>query len=167
MNGNLKNYAGFRVNLPRLGNGITPQAENLAPVTPARERILCVDNEKQVVEVVQILLEHLGYRVTALTSSLEAREVFHRRPQEFDLVITDLALPQMTGLELAADFVKLRPDLPVILHSGFNESLCLETAWQSGIRKFVRKPANIMELVRAIRQVLDSQKEYDRWGEGQ
>jgi YesN/AraC family two-component response regulator len=85
--------------------------------------------------------------------------VFHRRPQEFDLVITDLTMPQMTGLELAADFIKIRPDLPIILCSGYSDSVSPESARQLGIREFLSKPVTIADFARVIRQVLDGEKE--------
>ena len=114
-----------------------------------------MEDEGQVAEVGRRLLAHLGYQVTALTSSLEALEVFHRHPQAFDLVITDLTMPQMTGLELAADFIKVRPELPIILCSGYSESISPDTARQLGIREFLSKPVTIANLAQAIRRVLD------------
>ena len=149
----------FQVYLPRLENGPAPQREKKNPLAPGKERILYVEDEKPVAAVGRRLLTHLGYRVTALTSSLEAREVFHRRPQEFDLVITDLTMPQMTGLELAADFIKIRPDLPIILCSGYSDSVSPESARQLGIREFLSKPVTIADFARVIRQVLDGEKE--------
>lgn len=158
MAGNPGNGSGFQVYLPGGESRITSRTEKVS-ITSFRERILFVDDERQALELGQRVLEYLGYQVTALTSSLEALEVFHRDPQEFDLVITDLAMPLVSGLELAADLVKIRPELPVILYSGFSESVSPEEARQSGIREFVRKPANIADLARAIRRVLDSEEE--------
>lgn len=146
----------FQVYLPRLKTGKTPQTEEEAPLTPGKERILYVEDERQVAEVGRRLLAYLGYQVTALNSSLEAREVFHSRPQDFDLVITDLTMPQMTGVELAADLVKIRPDLPIILCSGFNESVSPEIARKLNIREFLMKPAKLADFAKAIRRVLDS-----------
>jgi CheY-like chemotaxis protein len=149
----------FQVYLPRLKRGKTPRSERAAPLTPGIERILYVEDERQVAEVGCRLLTHLGYRVTALNSSLEAREVFYSRPHDFDLVITDLTMPQMTGVELAADFVKIRPDLPIILCSGFNESVSPETLRELNIREFLMKPAKIADFAEAIRRVLDAKGE--------
>jgi PAS domain S-box-containing protein len=146
----------FQVYLPRLKTGITRQTEKAEPLCLGKERILYIEDERQVAEVGRRLLAHLGYQVTALNSSVEARELFHSRPQDFDLVITDLTMPQMTGVELAADFVKIRPDLPIILCSGFNESVSPETARQLNIREFLMKPAKIADFAKAIRRVLDA-----------
>ncbi|MEW6657114.1 MAG: PAS domain S-box protein [Thermodesulfobacteriota bacterium] len=149
----------FQVYLPRLKTRITRTAEKAEPLCLGRERILYVEDERQVAEVGRRLLSHLGYQVTALNSSVEAQELFHSRPQDFDLVITDLTMPQMTGVELAADFVKIRPDLPIILCSGFNETVSPETARELNIREFLMKPAKIADFAKAIRRVLDSGEE--------
>jgi PAS domain S-box-containing protein len=146
----------FQVYLPRLKTGITRRTAKAEPLSLGKERILYIEDERQVAEVGRRLLAHLGYQVTAMNSSVEALEVFHSRPQDFDLVITDLTMPQMTGVELAADFVKIRPDLPIILCSGFNESVSPETARQLNIREFLMKPAKIADFAKAIRRVLDA-----------
>ena len=145
----------FHVYLPRLENGVTAKIKKAVPPAPGKERILYVEDEGQVAEVGRRLLTHLGYQVTALTSSVEALEVFHRRPQDFDLVITDLTMPQMTGMELAADLTKIRPELPIILCSGYSESVPPDTARQLGIREFLSKPVTIADFARTIRRVLD------------
>jgi CheY-like chemotaxis protein len=146
----------FQVYFPRLENGAAQQTEKKAALIPGKERILFVEDERQVAEVGRRLLMHLGYQVTALNSSLEAREVFHSQPQEFDLVITDLTMPQMTGLELAADFIKVRPELPIILCSGYSESVSPDAARKLGIREFLSKPVAVGDFAKAIRRVLDS-----------
>jgi PAS domain S-box-containing protein len=148
----------FQVYLPRLEDGVLPQTHMKPHLFPGKERILYVEDEVQVAEVGRRLLVHLGYQVTALNSSLEALEVFHKTPQEFDLVITDLTMPQMTGVELAADFIKVRPELPIILCSGYSESVSPDTARELGIREFLSKPVSISDFSRAIRRVLDGQR---------
>jgi two-component system cell cycle sensor histidine kinase/response regulator CckA len=147
----------FQVYLPRMEEGVLPRTDRKPPLFPGKERILYVEDEVQVAEVGRRLLVHLGYQVTALNSSLEALEVFHQSPQEFDLVITDLTMPQMTGVELAADFIKVRPELPIILCSGYSESVSPDTARELGIREFLSKPVSIADFSRAIRRVLDGQ----------
>ena len=146
----------FQVYLPRLDPPHNTQTEKAAPLSRGKERILYIEDERQVAEVGRRLLTHLGYQVTAINSSVEAREVFSSRPHDFDLVITDLTMPQMTGVELAAAFVKIRPDLPIILCSGFNESVSPETARELNIREFLMKPAKLADFAKAIRRVLDS-----------
>jgi two-component system cell cycle sensor histidine kinase/response regulator CckA len=154
----LKNGAGFQIYLPGADDNKTPRTDKTSPFTPARAHILYVDDERQTVEVGRKLLEHLGYQITAFTSSLEARKVFYDDPQAFDLVITDMSMPLMSGLELAVDLLKLRPELPVILYSSYSEPVSPEIARNLGIREFLMKPATIGDLARAIRRVLDSEK---------
>ena len=146
----------FLVYLPRLDPPKNQQTVQAAPLPLGQERILYVEDERQVAEVGRRLLSHLGYQVTAVNSSIEAREMFQSRPQDFDLVITDLTMPQMTGVELAADLVKVRPDLPIILCSGFNESVSPEAARKLNIREFLMKPAKLSDFAKAIRRALDS-----------
>ncbi|MDD5642578.1 MAG: PAS domain S-box protein [Syntrophales bacterium] len=155
----------FQVYLPRLENDAAAKTEEEAPPTPGQERILYVEDEAQVAEVARRLLTHLGYEVTVLTNSRAALELFHSRPQEFDLVITDLTMPQMTGLDLAADFIKMRPELPIILCSGYSDTVSPDAARQLGIREFLVKPVTFANLARAIRRALDGQGQ-DRTGDG-
>ncbi len=101
------------------------------------------------------LLERLGYRVTARTSSREALAKFSAAPQDVDLVITDMTMPQLTGKELAAAMLQIRPDLPIILCTGFSEIITEEAAQQVGIKAFTLKPIIMKELAETIRRVLD------------
>jgi len=151
--------SGSQVLLSVLDSAINPQTDKTVLFTSVKERILYVDDERQILEAGRRFLTHLGYRVTALTSSLEAREVFRSRPQDFDLVITDLNMPLITGLDLAADIAKIRPDLPIILYSGYCESVSPEIVSQSGIREIIKKPANIANLAGIIRRLLDSEED--------
>ncbi len=91
-----------------------------------------------------------------MTSSLKALEVFRRDPEKFDVVITDQAMPLFSGLKLAAELMKVRPELPVILFSSLDGSVSPDIVRQMGIREIVKKPANIEDLALAIRRVLDS-----------
>lgn len=159
MTSNPSNGSALQIPLPRLDGKRTPRTKTVVPINPVPVRILLVDDEPQVVESASRLLERLGYLVTALTSSIKARQLFYEYPHEFDLVITDMSMPLMSGLELAADLVKLRPDLPIILCSGGGGPICLEVARQVGIKEFLLKPANIVELTKAIRRVLDYEEE--------
>jgi signal transduction histidine kinase/ActR/RegA family two-component response regulator len=121
-----------------------------------RERILLVDDEVQIVFMEQKILEKLGYSVTAKTSSVEALKIFSDQPEEFDLVITDMTMPQMTGDKLAQELMRIKPNIPVILCTGFNEMITEEKALQLGIDKFVMKPVVKDELASTIRAVLDN-----------
>ncbi|MGE5255990.1 MAG: response regulator, partial [Hyphomicrobiales bacterium] len=120
------------------------------------ERILLVDDEPQIVDMEKQILERLGYRVTALSSSLEALNTFARQPDQFDLVITDMTMPQLAGDRLARRLWDIRPDLPVILCTGYNEMISEDKATAMGIRKFLLKPVDKDELAVAIRSALNS-----------
>lgn len=120
-----------------------------------KENILLVDDEETVASVQKQLLDSLGYHVTVRTSSVEAYEAFKNQPQKFDLVITDQTMPNMTGVELAKELLLLRPDIPIILCTGFSQSLDEIKVRAHGIRGFAMKPVAISELAALIRQVLD------------
>jgi len=125
------------------------------PVPTGCERILYVDDERPLVEVGQQILGSLGYDVTVATGSREALEVFRSAPYGFDLVITDLMMPHMTGLELAQKLTEIRPDLPIVCCTGFAQRATGDEAKRSGIRAVVMKPVLKRDIARTVRQALD------------
>jgi two-component system cell cycle sensor histidine kinase/response regulator CckA len=100
-------------------------------------------------------LQFLGYEVLAKTSSVEALEVFRAQPERFDLVITDYTMPQMNGVDLAKEIMRIRPDIPVILCTGFSERISKDEAKGIGIRAFSMKPISMRHIAETIRRVLD------------
>ena len=114
-----------------------------------------VDDEAALVEAGKAMLEKLGYDVNATTNAIEAIEEFHKDPQAFDLLITDYTMPDMTGLDLAKKLLRIRPDLPIILCTGFSQVLTEEDVNSSGIRKLVMKPVIFRELSKTIREVFE------------
>jgi CheY-like chemotaxis protein len=104
------------------------------------------------------MLERLGYSVVAKTSSLEALEAFKAQPDQFALVITDQTMPYMTGADLAKELMRIRPDIPVILCTGFSEVINAEEAKTLGIREFVMKPFATREIAEITRHVLDGNR---------
>ena len=124
-----------------------------------RERVLFIDDEEFLVEWGQSLLERLGYEVTAMNNSTEAFEAFTSDPSRFDLVITDQTMPGITGLNLARELLKIRPDIPVILCSGHSDAVTLDTIKEAGVREFLMKPLARQELAEIIRRVLDKEME--------
>ena len=120
------------------------------------ERILLIDDEEQIISMERKMLENLGYQVTARTDSVEALKEFSKQPQNYDLVITDMTMPHMTGDELAQKLLVIKPGIPVILCTGFNEDITEEKALEMGIQKFVMKPVIKKELATTIRSVLDA-----------
>lgn len=121
-----------------------------------QETILVVDDEPQIAHVVQLMLESIGYRVIAHTSSRAALQVFEASPGDFDMVITDMTMPELTGEELARAIQQIAPDIPVIICTGFNENMNEERARQLGIRRLVYKPIVRNTLAEIVRNALNS-----------
>jgi DNA-binding NtrC family response regulator len=113
-----------------------------------------VDDEEEVVAALQQMLENLGYRVSALTGGAAALETFRARPEDFDLVITDQTMPHLTGEELAREMLRLRPDLPIILCTGFSAAVSPEKARAMGIREFIIKPIPTRTMAETIRRAM-------------
>ena len=150
----------FHVYLPRIESGaILSETVSTELAPKGKEHILIVDDEEQIVHMVRLLLESIGYHVTARTSSVEALEAFHTEPERFDLVITDQTMPNMTGTELAQKLMGIRSDIPIILFTGFSEVITEEKAKSIGIREYVMKPVVKTEIARTIRRVLDQEKD--------
>lgn len=122
------------------------------------ERILYVDDEEDLVATTGEMLRRLGYEVVATTGSVEALKLFTAHPGRFDLIITDQTMPLLTGTELAGEIRLLRPDVPVLLCSGFmdeDEGTIREEARAAGIAEVLRKPVDRDEMARAIRRVMN------------
>ncbi len=153
--------ATFHVYFPRMERSEAPEAEAAASVPTGNERILFVDDEKALVEMSKQMLESLGYKAAGRTGSIEALETFRAQPDKFDLVITDQTMPNMTGETLAKELLRIRPDIPIILCTGYSELITKEKARAMGIRELIMKPVVRSELARIIRDVLDSQKQVD------
>lgn len=144
----------FHVFLPRVEAEALTETKESLPLPQGRERILLVDDEAEIIRVVRQMLERLGYRVVALTSSLEALDTFRARAEEFDLVITDQTMPHLTGADLAREMLKLRPDLPIILCTGYSDLVSSEKAKDLGIREFIIKPIATRVMAETIRRAL-------------
>ncbi len=124
-------------------------------ISGGNERILFVDDEATLVELGNAILTSLGYHVTTRTSSIEALEAFRSRPHDFDLVITDMTMPNMRGDHLAKELLKIKQDLPIVLCTGFSEILSEARAKDIGIRGFIMKPITVKDIAKAVRDVLD------------
>ncbi len=123
------------------------------------ERILFVDDEEMLVKMARNFFQTLGYQITATTSSQEALGLFQKNPKGFDLVITDMTMPQITGSELAREFLMIRPDLPIILCTGYSDFLSMKEARKLKIREFVMKPLFLKDLGSRVRKILDNERE--------
>ena len=145
----------FTILIPRAVG--TPEAGKKEPREPypkGTERVLFVDDEDIQVRAMSRLLEHLGYRVTGMTDSLAALETIRRDPRAFDLAILDQTMPNLSGAELAREALRLRPDLPIILCTGYSETIDEEQALAIGTRAFMLKPFSARDIAMAVRRVL-------------
>jgi PAS domain S-box-containing protein len=118
------------------------------------ERIMVVDDESKIADVFQRMLGKLGYKVTIFTDSIEAASAFRKNPDGYDVVLTDMTMPKMTGAELAREVLALRPALPVIMTTGFSEIIDMEKAKRIGIKEFLLKPVKKEQLSEVVRKVL-------------
>jgi len=117
-------------------------------------RILLVDDETALTTAFQRLLEHLNYRVTSYNHAGEAVRWFRENPAQFDLVITDLAMPDMNGLEVARQLRSLRPEMPVVLTTGFAPELDREKMQAAGICELLEKPVSLSALAAVLERTL-------------
>lgn len=135
----------------------TASGEDDLPV--GDERILFLDDEEMLAKLGEGILSEVGYQVTAATSSAKVLEMFQTDPNQFDLVITDQSMPNMSGKELITELLKIRADLPTILFTGYSSKINEEEAQQLGIKAFCMKPMDMSEVARTVRRVLDEAKE--------
>lgn len=145
----------FSVYLPRAGDVIVLAEEGQTSKLEGRSRLLLVDDEESIIQVSRLLLRQLGYEAWATTSSEEALEIFKAAPECFDLVVTDLDMPKMSGEELSQELLKIRPNLPIILCTGFSYSISAERAKSIGIREIIMKPFAVRELAYVIKRLID------------
>ena len=125
------------------------------PIQTGTEHILLVDDEVVIIEMEQAMLKRLGYKVTTRSSSIDALEAFRSNPDKFDLIITDMAMPNMSGDKLSVEINQIRPDIPILLCTGFSEIMSEEKAKSLGINGFLLKPIIARALSQKIREVLN------------
>jgi len=145
----------FEVCLPVIESLFKPEERAERPIPNGNERILFIDDEPVIANLGKQILESLGYDVVARNTSIEALELFKEKKDRFDLVITDMTMPHMTGEKLAEKFMQIRPDIPVILCTGFSFMVDEQKALNMGIRAFISKPMLKREIAETIRKVLD------------
>ncbi len=170
VHGIVKNHGGAIIAEIELGKGVTfraflPLSENINGIETeiqkeiplGTETILFIDDELPIVNMARQMLKRLGYKVEARTSPDEAVELFQSNPESFDLVITDMTMPQMTGVILAEKLMEIQKDIPVIICSGHSSQMDEEKAKALGIAAYIMKPVVKSVIARAIRKVLDKQ----------
>ena len=145
----------FKVYFPLAEDMVASEAASTRPLPTGTERILFVDDEPGLANLSREMLGHLGYAVETRTSPIEALEAFRANPQKFDLVITDMTMPNMTGLKLAKKVNAISPGIPVILCTGFSDQANEHRAQALGIRAFLLKPIIMRDLAEAVRKALD------------
>jgi CheY-like chemotaxis protein len=150
----------FRVYFPIIGSEHNPEFRFQQPETlpGGPESILFVDDEPELARLGRTLLEKLGYRVTIHTSSTKALEAFRKNPKQFDLVISDMTMPEMTGIQLARMIRQLNPGIPFIICSGYNEQLENMDLTSEGIHSMLKKPLSLNDMAPLIRTVLRDSK---------
>lgn len=145
----------FRVYLPMTKKSKLQRVCEPESTHSGAERILFIDDEAPIAKMSALILEGLGYSVTTRTSSIEGLELFRSNSNRFDLVITDMTMPNMTGDILAIELMKIRPDIPVILCTGFSNKISDESASDIGIKALAYKPIVRSDLAETVRKVLD------------
>jgi CheY-like chemotaxis protein len=141
---------------PKIKSQLPQKAERDFSIPKGDEKILLVDDEEAVAKMGKKILERIGYQVKEVTRSSEALEMFQDSPDEFDLLLTDQTMPGMEGTALATEIKKIRPDMPVIICTGFNNSISPELAREIGIQELIMKPYTTKTLAQAVRSALDS-----------
>jgi CheY-like chemotaxis protein len=144
----------FNVLFPRLEGETISAVKEDKPLPRGEGHILFVDDEEFLVDLAKQMFRRIGYEVTACNDPLDALAVFRENPQTFDLVITDLAMPKMSGEQLVRELVAIRPGIPIILCTGFSQRMTREKMLQIGVKEFLRKPLVIRDLAEAIARVL-------------
>jgi len=145
----------FEIYFPAIEQRVASEVKSVEVTPPGTEHILLVDDEVMLADLGKTMLERLGYAVTMRTSSLDALAIFHNQPAQFDVVITDQTMPDMTGVDLARQMLGIRPDLPIILCTGHSNLITEEQAKNYGVKGFVMKPFTKKEIAALLRKVLD------------
>ncbi len=145
----------FNVYFPAIKRAALFEKRDDTALPTGCERILFVDDEPALVELGRRILQKFGYQVTPCHGSLEALATFKRSPDDVDLVISDLTMPKMTGDKLAVELLKIKPDLPIILCTGFSKKISKQKAAKIGVKKMVIKPFVANQMANIVRTVLD------------
>jgi signal transduction histidine kinase/ActR/RegA family two-component response regulator len=145
----------FRVYLPLLDLEVDQEAVPEVVIPGGEEHILFVDDEEALADLGKLTLEELGYKVTKETSSERALESFRANPDRYALVVTDQTMPHMTGIELASNMLALRPNVPILLVTGYSEAVSREQVLERGIRELIMKPLIPIDFARTVRDTID------------
>ena len=151
--------ATFSISLPRCEEQFVPSSPlPLSSLPTGSECVLLVDDEESLVEIGKDILQYLGYKVVSAMDGMEALDAFRTLPEQFDLVITDLTMPEMSGFALADELLKIRPDIPILLCTGLGQAITVKEAISRGIRQVLMKPFTMENCAIIVREVLDDGK---------
>jgi CheY-like chemotaxis protein len=145
----------FSIYLPKICASAVKVEDEQSTVRGGNEHILLVDDEEEVAGVYEKILNTLGYSVSVEFDGISALKLFESDPSKYDLVITDQTMPGLSGLRLSRRLLALRPDIPILIMSGFIEKLDPEVLREVGIKHLLSKPVRARDLAKTIRQVLD------------
>ena len=145
----------FRVYFPAVDKEMLPEAKSVKATPQGSEHILFVDDETMLAGLGKAMLEQLGYSVTACTSGQNAWNTFKNQPDRFDAVVTDQTMPGLTGIDLASQILQIRPDLPIILCTGYSTLIGEEQAKAAGVKGFAMKPLSKKVIATLLREVID------------
>jgi CheY-like chemotaxis protein/two-component sensor histidine kinase len=145
----------FKLYFPLIEDAIKDNQLEIESMPKGTEHILVVDDENALVKLEKRILERCGYRVTTTINSLEALELFRESPDQFDLVISDQAMPKLDGAGLAKKLLEIRPNVQMILVTGYSSAISAVQAKDMGIAEYVMKPISPHEFSKTVRQVLD------------
>ena len=148
----------FEVLFPLTEADVLPEHKKAEDFPTGNEKILLIDDEASILKLVKKRLEMQGFQVEAKNNPVEALELFRSEPDRFDLIITDMTMPNMTGEKLAKELLNIRPEMPIILCSGYSDRINAEKAAAIGIRQYIEKPMNMSGFMISIRKVLDQAK---------
>lgn len=146
--------AAFTIYLPVFTEAVqqtenTDESEELTT-----KHVLFVDDDRSIISLAQVIFEQLGYTAETSTNPLEALNIFNNNPQQFDLIVTDMTMPHMKGDELAAKILSVRPELPIILSTGYSDLISKEEALKIGIKGYYEKPLTLQPFARTVREVM-------------
>jgi DNA-binding NtrC family response regulator len=148
----------FHVYFPASREKARQNEAEMETMPGGKERILFVDDEPSIVSLCDKLLRQLGYSVYSSTDPIEIKELFEADPHKYDLIVSDMAMPRMTGDRLAKELIGIRPDVPVIICTGFSDKMSPDKAAKLGIKELINKPIMKLDLAKVVRRVLDERK---------
>ena len=145
----------FTIYFPEYEKGIAKSESLSTRLTKGKEHILFVDDDKEITTMAQRMLTHVGYMVTTMTDSVKAFKTFQKQPDIYDLVITDQIMPNMTGSQLATEIRQIKPDIKIIIITGYSDSINAEKVKELGFNGFIIKPLILRDLCTTIRNVIE------------